>query len=174
MCYVSCVLSPALAPLFFCHLSSCLYCLSITILFLSLLGALTGSIATPWGVLRAAARTVGGIPRLGHISEYMRDVLHWLPAQQHLCCRISCIVCHCVQGSASVYMQELFTLISAWSGRRSLRLASYASRGEFSFHKLPVTPDRIGLSRLWGPLLGITFPLICASACTPAGRFLLF
>lgn len=35
--------------LFFCHLSSCLYCLSITILFLSLLGALTGSIATPMG-----------------------------------------------------------------------------------------------------------------------------
>ena len=31
------------------------------------------------GVLRAAARMIGGVPKFGHISEFMRDTLHWLP-----------------------------------------------------------------------------------------------
>src|SRR6218665_2307935 len=34
------------------------------------------------GVLRAAARMIGGVLRFGHITDYMRDVLHWLPVQQ--------------------------------------------------------------------------------------------
>ena len=28
-------------------------------------------------VLRSAARLVGRIPRFGHVTDYMRDVLHW-------------------------------------------------------------------------------------------------
>ena len=28
------------------------------------------------GVLRAAARMIGGVPKFGHISECMRDTLH--------------------------------------------------------------------------------------------------
>ena len=31
-------------------------------------------------VLRSAARLIGRIPRFGHISGYMLDVLHWLPS----------------------------------------------------------------------------------------------
>src|SRR6218665_252863 len=30
------------------------------------------------GVLRTAARMIGGVPKFGHISEFMRDTLHWL------------------------------------------------------------------------------------------------
>src|SRR6218665_3560885 len=44
------------------------------------------------GVLRAAARMIGGVPKFGHISDYMRDVLHWLPVQQRIHYRISSIV----------------------------------------------------------------------------------
>ena len=33
-------------------------------------------------VLRSAARLVGGISRFGHVSEFMRDDLHWLPLHQ--------------------------------------------------------------------------------------------
>src|SRR6218665_2033396 len=33
-------------------------------------------------VLRSAARLIGGIPKFGHVSKYMLDVLHWLPAEQ--------------------------------------------------------------------------------------------
>jgi len=39
--------------------------------------------------MRAAARFVGCIPRFGHVSEYMHDILHWLPPQQRIFFRIS-------------------------------------------------------------------------------------
>src|SRR6218665_1988229 len=54
-------------------------------------------------------------------TEYMRDVLHWLPVQQRIHYRISSIVWHCVLGNAFSYLLELFNLTSACSGRRSLR-----------------------------------------------------
>src|SRR6218665_1030343 len=74
------------------------------------------------GVLRAAARMIRGVPRFDHITDYMRDVLHWLPVQQRIFYRISSIVWHCVLGNAPSYLLELFTLTSACSGRRSLRI----------------------------------------------------
>ena len=50
------------------------------------------------GVMRAAARMIDGVPRFGHITDYMQDVLHWLPVQQRIHYRISSIVWHCVLG----------------------------------------------------------------------------
>src|SRR6218665_3007985 len=73
-------------------------------------------------------RLIGGVPKFGHISDYMRDVLHWLPIQQRIHYRISSIVWHCVLGNAPSYLLELFNLISACSGRRSLRSAT---KGDF-------------------------------------------
>ena len=67
---------------------------------------------------------IGGVPKFGHISDYMRDVLHWLPVQQRIHYRISSIVWHCVLGN----LLELFILTSVCSGRRSLRSVS---KGEF-------------------------------------------
>jgi len=80
------------------------------------------------GVLRAAARMIGGVPRFGHITDYMRDVLHWLPVQQRIHYRISSIVWHCVLGNAPSYLLELFILTSACSGRRSRHSKS---KGDF-------------------------------------------
>src|SRR6218665_1584382 len=80
------------------------------------------------GVLREAARMIGGVPKFGHISDYMRDVLHWLPVQQRIHYRISYIVWHCVLGDAPSYLLELLILTSACSGLRSLRSAS---KGDF-------------------------------------------
>src|SRR6218665_2849533 len=80
------------------------------------------------GVLRAAARMIGGVPKFGHISDYMRDVFHWLPVQQRIHYRISYIVWHCVLGNAPSYLPELFILTSACSGRRPLRSAT---KGDF-------------------------------------------
>ena len=79
-------------------------------------------------VMRAAARLVGRIPRFGHVSDYMRDVLHWLPPQQRIFFRISSLVWHCVLGTAPSYLQVLLTLTSSCLGRSSLRSAS---RGDF-------------------------------------------
>ena len=71
---------------------------------------------------------IGGVPRFGHITDYMRDVLHWLPVQQRIFYRIPSIVWHCVLGNAPSYLLELFILTSACFGRRSL---CSASKGDF-------------------------------------------
>src|SRR6218665_1936258 len=104
------------------------------------------------GVLRAAARMFVGVPRFGHITDYMRDVLHWLPVQHLIHYRISSIVWHCVLGNAPSYLLQLIILTTACSGRRSLRSAS---KGTFWCHVLALPPDRKGLSRLWIPLFGV-------------------
>ena len=43
-------------------------------------------------VLRSAARLIGGIPKFGHVSKYMLDVLRWLPAEQRISYRIASLV----------------------------------------------------------------------------------
>src|SRR6218665_3054602 len=68
---------------------------------------------------------IGGVPRFGHITAYMRDVLHWLPVQQCIHYRISSIVWHCVLGNETYYLLELFILTSACRSLRS------ASKGDF-------------------------------------------
>src|SRR6218665_3974609 len=78
------------------------------------------------GVLRAAARMIG--IGLAIITDYMRDVLHWLPVQQRIHYRISSIVWHCVLGNAPSYLLQLIILTTACSGRRSLRSLS---KGDF-------------------------------------------
>src|SRR6218665_3032868 len=55
-------------------------------------------------VLRSAARLIGGIPKFGHVSQYMLDVLHWLPAEQRISYRITSLVWRCLVGLAPVYL----------------------------------------------------------------------
>src|SRR6218665_183953 len=43
-------------------------------------------------VLRAAARLISCVPKFGHIGEFMRDTLHWLP------------VCHCILYRVSIQL----------------------------------------------------------------------
>src|SRR6218665_269385 len=51
-------------------------------------------------VIRTAAHLIGGIPRTGHVSAYMLDVLHWLPLQQRIMFRIGAMVWRCILGLA--------------------------------------------------------------------------
>src|SRR6218665_2714793 len=59
---------------------------------------------------------IGGVPRFCHITDYMRDVLHWLPVQQRIHYRIASIVWHCVLVNAPAYLLELFIL--SWLSAR--------------------------------------------------------
>ena len=43
-------------------------------------------------VLRSAARLIGGIPKVGHVSKYMLDILRWFPAEQRISYRIASMV----------------------------------------------------------------------------------
>src|SRR6218665_909701 len=80
------------------------------------------------GLLRAAARLIGGVSKFGHIGEFMRDTLHWLPVCQRILYRVSTIAWRCILGVAPVYLSELFVLSSPCVSRRSLRSAS---RGDY-------------------------------------------
>ena len=60
------------------------------------------------GVLRTAARMIGGVPKFGHISEFMRVTLRWLSVRQRIHYRLSTIVWWCVLGIAPTYLLGLF------------------------------------------------------------------
>src|SRR6218665_2617102 len=72
---------------------------------------------------RLLYRMIGGVPKFGHISEFMRDTLHWLPVQQRIHYRLSTIVWRCALGIAPTYLLDLFILTSSCTGRQSLRSA---------------------------------------------------
>lgn len=62
----------------------------------------------------AAARMIGFVPGFGYITEYIRDVLHWLLVQQDY--RNSSIVWHFVIENVPAFLLELFILTSTCSG----------------------------------------------------------
>src|SRR6218665_4027998 len=72
-------------------------------------------------VIRTAARLIGGIPRTGHVSAYMLDVLHWLPLQQRIMFRIGAMVWRCILGLAPAYLRDLCCPTPGARGRSSLR-----------------------------------------------------
>jgi len=94
---------------------------------------------------------IGGVPRFGHITEYMRDVLHWLPVQQRIHYRISSIVWHCILGNVPSYLLDLFILPSACSGRRSLRSAS---KGDFVVPRARTATRQKRAFSIVGPSVG--------------------
>src|SRR6218665_900547 len=59
-------------------------------------------------VLCSAARLISGIPKFGHVSKYMLDVLHWLPAEQRISYKIASMVWRCLLGLAPLFFRELF------------------------------------------------------------------
>src|SRR6218665_1877368 len=72
-------------------------------------------------LIRTAARLIGGIPRTGHVSAYMLDVLHWLPFQQRIIFCIGALVWRCILGLAPVYLRDLCCPTPGTRCRSSLR-----------------------------------------------------
>src|SRR6218665_3590985 len=63
---------------------------------------------------------MGGIPRTGHISAYMLDVLHWLPLQQRIIFCIGALVWRCILGLALAYLRDFCCSTPGTRGRSSL------------------------------------------------------
>ena len=72
-------------------------------------------------VHRAAARLIGGFGKTDRISQYMREVLHWLPFPQRISYRIASLVWRCLSGWAPSYLRELCRPLSSCTDRRALR-----------------------------------------------------
>src|SRR6218665_2230958 len=77
--------------------------------------------------VRAAARLIGGFRKFDHISQYMRDVLHWLPFPQRISYRIAPLVWRCLSGWASSYLRELCRPLSSCAGRRTFRSSAHGN-----------------------------------------------
>src|SRR5688572_26806833 len=60
------------------------------------------------------------------ISEYMRNVLHWLPFPQRIAYRVSALVWRCMEGFAPIYLRELCCSTSGVQRRSALRSANQA------------------------------------------------
>ena len=85
-------------------------------------------------VLRTAARLVGHIPNVGHVSDYMWDELLWLTYPHRIAYRVSALVRRCIEGLAPPYLRELccFTTKSsaaAVSARPRKRNLLFPARG---------------------------------------------
>src|SRR6218665_2535053 len=75
-----------------------------------------------WGmVLRSAARLLGQIPKFGHVSSYMLEVLHWLPIRQRIEYRVASLVWRCQLGLALTYLIDLCRPVSGSRSSHSLR-----------------------------------------------------
>src|SRR6218665_3455732 len=72
-------------------------------------------------VLRSAARLIGQIPKFGHVSSYMVEVLHWLPIRQRIEYRVASLVWRCQLGLAPTYLIDLCRPVSGSRSSRSLR-----------------------------------------------------
>ena len=70
--------------------------------------------------MRSAVRLIGRIPKFGHFSGYMHDVLHWLPSEQRIAYRISALVWRTHLGLVPAYHRELCCPIICPIGSRSL------------------------------------------------------
>jgi len=76
-------------------------------------------------VLNAAARLIGGIPKFGHISAFIRDSLHWLPIQQRIQFKTLSLMRNCLTGMAPSYLRSACTLVSSLPARASLRSSAH-------------------------------------------------
>jgi len=72
-------------------------------------------------VIRTSARLIGGIPRTGHVSIYMPDVIHWLSFQHCIVLRISALVWRCLRSLAPAYLRDLCYLALGTRGSSCLR-----------------------------------------------------
>src|SRR5688572_8507541 len=72
---------------------------------------------------RSAARLVKQISKFIHVSNYMLEVLRWLPVRQRIEYRVAFLVWRCQLGLAPSYLLDLCRPVSTIRSSRSLRSA---------------------------------------------------
>jgi len=89
---------------------------------------------------------IGQIPKFGHVSSYMLEVLHWLPIRQRIEYRVASMVWRCQLGLAPTYLIDLCRPVSGSRSSRSLRSSE---RGLLSVPFAVPLSCRAGLVLLW-------------------------
>src|SRR5688572_8038496 len=75
-------------------------------------------------ILHASARLICGLPKYSHISNFIRETLHWLPVPQRIPFTILPLMRNSLLGVAPSYLQALCTSVSTLPGRSALRSAA--------------------------------------------------
>jgi len=103
-------------------------------------------------ILDAASRLIDGLRKLAHISAFIRETDHWLPVPKHIQFKILTLLCNCLVGSASSYVQTLFI-----SALHSLVAPLFARLPEafWLFTTCPVLLLYPEALLMWAPLTGI-------------------
>ena len=76
------------------------------------------------GVLRAAARLVLQLPRTSHVTNELRDRLHWLDIRPRIEFKLCVITYRSIHGLAPTYLANSCILVSSHPGRSGLRSAA--------------------------------------------------
>lgn len=75
-------------------------------------------------VLNASARLITGKRKYDHITDTMRDDLHWLPVRQRIEYKLCTLVSKCLRRTAPPYLADMCVPVSATVGRLHLRSAA--------------------------------------------------
>ena len=75
-------------------------------------------------VLNAAARVISRRRKYDHISDVVRDQLHWLPTAERTQYKLRILVYKCLHQLAPKYLVEMCKVVSELPGRKNLRSAS--------------------------------------------------
>src|SRR6218665_4306 len=116
-------------------------------------------------VIRTAARLTGGIPRTGHVSAYMLDVLHWLPLQQRIMLSISAMVRWSL-GVSWVLLRSTSEIFAVPPRAPEVAVHSAHRNRGYSLFLLPLPPKPRPVHSRWlTPLCGMGF--LCRKDCSP-------
>src|SRR6218665_1605582 len=75
----------------------------------------------PCSSLCGASYRANRLPKFGHVSSYMLEVLHWLPIRQRIEYGVVSMVWQCQLGLAPTYLIDLYRPVSGSRSSRSLR-----------------------------------------------------
>ena len=76
-------------------------------------------------VLNAAARVISRRRKYDHISDVLRDQLHWLPVVQRIDYKLCSLVYKCLHHAGPQYLSELCQSVSDNPSRGNLRSATH-------------------------------------------------
>ena len=72
-------------------------------------------------LINTAARVISGLCRFDHITDFVKDVLHWLPLTQRVHLKVCTLVCKASHGLAPTYLSDLVVKSTVIARRCDLR-----------------------------------------------------
>src|SRR6218665_254027 len=105
-------------------------------------------------VLRSAARLVLRKRKFDHITDYLRDQLHFLPIHQRIQYKLCLLVYKCLRGDAPSYLADMISPVG--KGAQLLRSTAHGNLASPSTRIVRMGPRSFAVS---GPTLWNSLPV---------------